>query len=111
MNSAPSAGERGSFKPIASRSADRRRVHQTTLVPEVVQPARQLECGVRADVALEDLAVVADRLDCPVGPVLVQSEQLAGVLAGPEDALDRGVGARLHLVDIRLRDAVLLGLK
>jgi hypothetical protein len=49
------------------------------LVPEVVEAARQFQRRLRADIALEDLAVIADRLDLAIGPFLVQSQQLAGV--------------------------------
>ena len=48
--------------------ANRRGVHDAALVPEVVHAARQAQRRLRADVALEDLAVVADRLDGAVRP-------------------------------------------
>jgi hypothetical protein len=61
-------------------SAHRRGVHEAALVPQVVAAARQADRRLRADVALEDLAVVAHGLDGAVGPFLVQAQQLAGVL-------------------------------
>src|SRR4051812_2544982 len=49
--------------PNAVRSADRHRVHQPALCPQIVLTAAQLQGRAFADVALEDLAVIADRLD------------------------------------------------
>src|SRR6516164_4069747 len=60
-------------------SADRRRVHQAALVPQVVDAARQPHRALGAEVALEALAVVAHLLDDAVGPLLVEAEQLAHV--------------------------------
>src|SRR5262245_160803 len=57
----------------------RRGVHEAAMAPQVVGTARQLQRRLRADVALEDLAVVAHGLDRAKGPVLVEAEQLAGV--------------------------------
>src|SRR5258706_2779552 len=93
-------------------SADRRRVHQAALGPQVVDAARQPDRGLRPEVALEAFAVVADLLDDAVRPLLVQAEQLAGVFRDTEETLHaRVLAARLLLVDVRLRQAVLLGLE
>src|SRR5689334_9841398 len=47
-------GERG--------SADRHRVHQPAARPQIVEAAIELQRRILADVAVEDLAVIADRL-------------------------------------------------
>ena len=79
------------------------------LFHRLLAPRGSFSADFGSDVALEDLAVVADGLDRAVRPVLVEAEQLAGVFRRAEDALHDRIGARLHLVDVRLRDAVLLG--
>src|SRR5213078_4549723 len=92
------------------RSSHRRCVDEAALAPQVVGAARQLQYRLRADVALEDLAIVADRLDRAIRPILVETEQLAGVFRRAEDALhDRVLAVRLLLVDVGLREAVFLG--
>ena len=55
-------------RPVARRSADRRRVLEAALRPQRVEAAGDLERRARADIALEDLAVIADRLDDVVRP-------------------------------------------
>src|SRR4051794_8740060 len=54
--------------PEAAASADRHRVDQATLGPEVVIAALELERRIDAQVLVEDLAVIADRLDRVVSP-------------------------------------------
>src|SRR5690349_20976633 len=92
--------------------ADRRRVHQAALRPQVVDAARQADRCLGAQVALEALAVVAHLLDDAVGPLLVEPEQLAGVFRDAEEALHaRVLVGRLVLVDVGLREPFLLGLE
>src|SRR6185369_10181792 len=92
--------------------ADRRRVHQAALGPEVDDAARQPDRRLRPEVALEALAVVADLLDDAIRPLLVEAEELAGVFRDAEEALYRGIlAARLLRVDVGLRESVLLGFK
>ena len=64
-----------------------------------------------ADVLLEALAVVADVLDDAVGPVVGQADGFAELAFGAEQALDLRVVGGLHLVDIGLGDAELLGVQ
>src|SRR6201991_2790241 len=90
--------------------ADGRSVLQPALRPEIVQPAVDLEDRAHADVAVEALAVVTDLLDDVVDPLLVDSERLAHARRRAEDALDGGVLALQHVVDVLRRDAVLLRL-
>src|SRR5512140_2759704 len=73
---------------IVQCSADRRRVLQTTLVPELVQTARDLQLGAGTDVAFIHLAVVSDRLHDAGEPVLGQTELLAEITVGAEGALE-----------------------
>src|SRR6185312_11031237 len=91
--------------------ADRRRVLQAALRPQLVQTAVDLERAAGADVLVEALAVVTDLLDDVVDPLLVDAERLAHAGRDAKDALDRRVVALQHLVDVLRRDAVLLGLE
>ena len=50
---------------------------QAALGPQGVLAALDLQLGSFADVALEALAVIADVLDDPVGPVVGQADGLA----------------------------------
>src|SRR6516225_4162032 len=61
--------------------------------------------------AFEDLAVIADHLDCVVGPFLVETERLAHAGGDAKHALDAGILALRHFVDVLLGDASLLGLE
>src|SRR5262245_40409189 len=56
----------------ARRSADRRGVQNAAGAPELVQPPRNAEFRAGADVALIDLAVIADVLDDAHRPILGQ---------------------------------------
>ncbi len=89
-----SRGNLGS--PVPSRLADRRRVHQAALGPQVVQAAREAE---RLEVRVEALAVVADLLDDVECPAVVQAEHLAHVAGGADEALYRRILAGERLVD------------
>src|SRR5687768_6775210 len=62
-----------------ARSADRHRVLQAAVRPERVQAALDLERRAHADVALEDLAVIADLLDDLVAPLIGQAQVRAHV--------------------------------
>src|SRR5262249_42611756 len=80
---------------------------QTSFSPQPVEPARNLQWRALTDVALEDFAVIADRLDDAGRPIIGQAERL------PELALDaeqtphiRRVGLH-HVVDIFLGNAEL----
>ena len=75
---------RSSPPPRALRSADRRRVLNSALVPELVEPARDPELGAGADVTIEGLAVIADRLDDPRHPILGHAERLAEIAVGAQ---------------------------
>src|SRR5437773_2735266 len=88
--------------------SDGRSVLQPALVPEFVEASVDGQTRARADVALERLAVVADRFHDLHGPIVVEAETLAEIpfLAG--EALDLGIGRARHLVDVGLGDAELL---
>src|SRR4029077_8215351 len=91
------------------RLAHRRRELQPALVPQRVQPARDLHREALPDVALERFAVIADVLDDAIGPVVGEAERLAVLALAAEEALDVGVVRFLLVVDVALRDAELLG--
>src|SRR5215470_17483856 len=90
--------------------ADRRRVLQAALGPQIVQAAVDFQHRAGTDVALEALAVVPDLLDDVVDPLLVDPQRLAHARCDAEDALDAGILALQHLVDVLRIDAVLFGL-
>src|SRR4029450_10535132 len=79
---------------------NRRGVLQAALGPELVQATVDLEQGVLADIAVEALAVVTDLLDDVVDPLLVDAERLAHARRDTEDALDGGILALQHLIDV-----------
>src|SRR5512147_1494016 len=84
-------GDRASMLIAADRvksagSADRRRVLDSALVPEVVQAAGNLQLRAGADIAVKGLAVIADGLDDPVEPVLGEAELFAEIAVGAESA-------------------------
>src|SRR5436190_7607198 len=89
---------------------DRRGILQAALGPQSVRATLDLERAAHADIAIEALAVVADLLDDGVDPFLVEAERLAHAGGDAEDALDGGVVALGHLVDVGRGDTVFLGL-
>src|SRR5215218_7858164 len=70
---------------------DRRGVLEAALGPQLVQAAVDLEGRLRAEVAVEALAVVTDLLDDGVDPLLVDPQGLAHAWCHAKDALDGGV--------------------
>src|SRR5580704_7664321 len=102
---------------IALRSAGpvlplayRHRVDQAAFRPLGVEPAVEFERRSGAEVAFEDLTVIADRLDFVIGPILLETQSLAHAGGDAEHALDSRVVAFQHVVDIGLGDADLLAL-
>src|SRR5262245_27426844 len=93
--------------PPALPSADRRRVLDSALVPEVVQAARNVELGAGADIAVERFTVVADMLDDAHHPVLGEAELFAEVAVAAEHALEVRLVGLGHLVDVLLRNSSL----
>src|SRR5690242_5746438 len=69
-------------------SAQQGRGHQALVVPEVVEAALELDRALGAEVALEHLAIVADRLDGVEGPGIVEAELDAEIAGHAEQALD-----------------------
>src|SRR5260370_26142009 len=71
------------YPPYSSRAntqkalPNRRRVLDAAGVPELVEAARNLELGLAADIAIVNLAVIADMADDAHRPVLGQPEVLA----------------------------------
>ena len=78
------------------------------LVHKRVEAALDLDRRAHADVALERFAVVPDRLDDAIGPIVREAQALAEIALDAEQAADVGLGRFEHLVDIGLRDAELL---
>ena len=92
-----------------SSLAERRRVENSAVRPQVVVAAREADGRLGADVALVDLAVVAHALDDVVGPVLREAEHATQVAFLTEKALDLGVVRFLHGVDVLGSEAEFLG--
>src|SRR4029077_2456365 len=90
-----------------ARSADRHRVDQAALGPQIVEPAFELERRSEAEMLVEDLAVIADQLDLVVGPLLVEPQIFAHARGDAEHALDVGVVGFGHVIDILLSDPLL----
>src|SRR6185295_7378677 len=99
-----------SLSYVLRSSADWRRILQPALAPEFVEAASEPERRLLADVAFEALAVIADLLDDVVGPVLREPSHLTHLVFDAEHAPDfRILGFPLHVVDVGLGDALLLG--
>src|SRR5712691_9532758 len=92
-------------------SADRHRVDQPTLGPQIVVAALELERRAETEMPVENLAVIADRLDRVVGPFLIEPQSLAHARSGTEHALQIGGLALRHLVDVGLGDTLFFGLE
>src|SRR5436853_40085 len=85
--------------PALARSASRGRVHDAALGPQIVDPALELERGLRSEAAVIDLAVVADRLDRVQRPLLVEAERRTHARGLAQQTLDaRVLGLGRHLV-------------
>src|SRR5882672_1009000 len=100
-----------SLATAAPRSADRHRVDQPALGPQIVVAALDFERRAEPEMLVEDLAVIADRLDRVVRPFLVEAQRLAHAGRGAQHALDVGRLALRHLVEVLLGDALFLGLE
>src|SRR5258705_5972782 len=83
-----------------SRSADRHSINEAALGPQIVGPAIEFKGRAFPDIALEELAVIANRLYRVVGPFLVDAERLSHSRSDAEQPLYRGVVRFCHLVDI-----------
>src|SRR4051812_11771591 len=94
---------------VSQRSADWRRVLNSALVPELVEPAGNSELGARADVAVERFAVIADRFHDPRHPVLGKAELFAEIAVGAKGPLELGLVGFGHLVDVLLGNAEFFG--
>src|SRR5215203_6755810 len=89
--------------------SDRDAVLQAALRPERINAALDLQRRALADVALENLAVVADVLDDAHGPIVRQTDRLSELALGSDEALDLGIIRLRLLVVVRLRQAEFLG--
>src|SRR6056297_2101519 len=91
-------------------SVEHERVEKPAVRPEMVLPARQPVDGIVTDRAVVDLAVVPDRLDHGVDPIVAEAETGAHARADAQQPLDRGRRrVRAHLIHVRLRDPRLFG--
>src|SRR5690606_32919482 len=75
--SRPGSAGRWPCAPPEGGSADRPAVHQAAVAPRAVQATLQLHGARHAQIALEALAVVADRLDDVVTPLVIHAQVLA----------------------------------
>src|SRR5262245_24600906 len=92
------------------RSAHRRRVLDTVLAPELVQPSRYRQPGVRSEISLEHFTIVADERDGTHHPVSGEAKLLAIVAFAADESPDAGV-LRFHSFFDSLRaHAKLLGI-
>ena len=73
-----------------------------------IETARQADIRFRADIALENLGIVALRLDGAFGPILVETEHCAKVAFAAEQAGRGGALLCRHGVRIGSSDAVFL---
>src|ERR1700730_14133886 len=106
-------GGRGSMliaAPRGPRSADRRRVLNPALVPELVEPTGNPEFRAGADVTIEGFAVIADRLDDPRYPILGEAELFAEIAIGAEHALELRLVRFGHVIDVLLGNAEFFGI-
>src|SRR5262249_6669122 len=71
------------------------RVDEAAIAPGGIGTALELQGRFGADIAVEDLAVIAHLLDDVEGPVLAQPELLAEIIAGAEQPLHLRVGRTL----------------
>src|SRR3954468_8905458 len=78
-------------------SADRWGVLDAALVPQRIDAAGDLQRRAVADVAVEDFAVVTERLDDVIGPVVAEADALAEGAVGAEQTLNVLVLRSLHL--------------
>src|ERR1700759_4499284 len=93
------------------RSLERNGVLQAALGPERVQTTLQLERARLADIAFEDFAVIAGRLERGLHPLVVEAKPRAEIAGHAEQALHGRRGRFRHLVDIGLGHALLFGLE
>ncbi len=77
----------------SGQSAERQRVVQAAVLVELVLAAREVE-RLGAEELVIQLAVVADRLDGPIAPGIVEAHHLAEPALDAEQALDHRVAAR-----------------
>src|SRR5947199_6689709 len=89
---------------------DRRGVQNAAGVPQLIQTARNAELRAGADVALIDLAVVADVADDARRPVLGEAELLAVFAFGADEAHDVRLLGFQRVADVLGVDSELLGI-
>src|SRR5215472_8421502 len=85
-------------------------VLQTALGPQGVQSALNLQWRALSDIALEDFAVIADRLYDPVRPIIGETERLPELALDTEQTPHIGRVGFEHLVDAVLGDAKFFGI-
>src|SRR6185312_11587055 len=90
-------------RPLISLEGNR--VHQPALGPGRVEAAIELERACLADIAFEDLGIVATRLDRLHHPFVIEPEPRAEVARRAKQALDRRDGGLGHFVGIAGGDA------
>ncbi len=93
-----------------SRSEESQRQHQAAVPLQAIEAAFDLQRAVAADVAIVDLAVVTDLLDDLVGPDLLSGRAPGRCrVHGRRKRRIVGSSESRMRVDVRLRDAELLG--
>src|SRR5262249_57511038 len=91
-------------------SAHGKSVLQTTLGPQGVQAARNLQWRALPDVPLKDFAVIADSLDDAVRPIIGETERLTELALNTEQTTHIGRVGFEHRVDVFLGDPHFFGI-
>src|SRR6188474_1113934 len=107
MDSGPAPS--GASRNDSGGLPNRRGVLDAAVAPERVQAARDLQLGFGADIAVVDLAVIADMADDAGGPVLGEAEVLAIGAFGADQPHHVGLFRLQRLVDVLGGDAEFLG--
>src|SRR6478752_1389529 len=98
------------FAARARRLPDRRGVLDAARAPELVEPARNLQFRAAADIAIVDLAVIADMADDAGGPIPGEAEVLAIGTFGADQSHHVGLLGLQRFVDVLGVHAELLGI-
>src|SRR6185503_14806355 len=88
---------------------DARRIDQATIAPQRILPARNAGAGIRPEIAVEELAVIADGEDRLLEEVRREAEGRSEVALEAEDATDAVRLGGAQGVDIERGDPGLLG--
>src|SRR5579864_5847661 len=89
---------------------DRRRVLDAAGVPKLIESARYLQFRLRADIAVIDLAIIADTANDANGPVSGQSELFTVIPLGSDQSHHVWLFGFQRLIDVLGGDAEFFGI-